>query len=207
MYLLIPFILIFASIGAIIFIVWRKLAGLMKFAESEISITSFSIKKDWKALFYDFCPEILSWLKNIKFEEYKEIWLIELEKALRRLRVVSLRMDRFSGVLIKKIRKQTSVSTNLNYQKKNDNDLPVVKSNDQEDFKKTESRLIIEIAKNPKNSNLYEELGDLYSKMGDHQDAKESYEAAIELSPQNEELKKKLSSALEKINTPTSSQN
>ena len=48
---------------------------------------------------------------------------------------------------------------------------------------------------------FYEELGDLYSEAGEHKDAKESYEAAIELNSNSEELKQKLSSALEQINS------
>ena len=44
-------------------------------------------------------------------------------------------------------------------------------------------------------------LGDLYVKMKNFTDAKESYEVAIELDPGNEELKKKLSSVLEKLST------
>ncbi|OGN08532.1 MAG: hypothetical protein A3C61_01930 [Candidatus Yanofskybacteria bacterium RIFCSPHIGHO2_02_FULL_39_10] len=59
--------------------------------------------------------------------------------------------------------------------------------------------MIIEIAKNPKDAHLYEVLGDLYIEMENFVDAKESYEASIELSPQNGSLKIKLSEALEKL--------
>ena len=55
----------------------------------------------------------------------------------------------------------------------------------------------MEIAKNPKNSALYESLGDLYIEMRNYIDAKESYEAAVELNSQSESLKQKLSLALE----------
>ena len=58
---------------------------------------------------------------------------------------------------------------------------------------------IIEIAQNPKDSRLYEKLGDLYVEMENWNDAKESYEAAIELNPTAEELKRKLSTALERL--------
>ena len=68
-----------------------------------------------------------------------------------------------------------------------------------EDMKKEEQRLIIEIAKNPKDFKLYEILGDVYLKTNNLSDAKESYEAAIELNPHNEELQKKLSQLIEKM--------
>ena len=67
-------------------------------------------------------------------------------------------------------------------------------------LKNEEQRLIMEIAKNPKDARLYEALGDLYMEMSGFIDAKESYEAAIELNPQDESLKQKLSSALEGLN-------
>ena len=66
-------------------------------------------------------------------------------------------------------------------------------------MKREEQKLIIEIAKNPKDSKLYEILGDLYVKMNNLSDAKESFEAAIELSPNSEILQKKLSQVIEKV--------
>ena len=68
-----------------------------------------------------------------------------------------------------------------------------------EDMKREEQRMIIEIAKNPKDAKLYEVLGDLYIKMNNLLDAKESYEAAIELNPHSEELQKKRSQIVEKL--------
>ena len=63
-----------------------------------------------------------------------------------------------------------------------------------------EVSLIIPCLNEAGNAALYEELGDLYAKMGDYRDAKESYEAAIELNSNNEELKKKLLRTLEALN-------
>ena len=65
----------------------------------------------------------------------------------------------------------------------------------------------LEIDKNPKSATLYEELGDFYAKTENYQDAKESYEAAVELNPSDEALKKKHSQTLEKLNKPEDSQN
>ena len=220
MYLFIPLILILASAGGVFFIVWRKLAYLNEMARTESR--NGSSAGDWHALIYDLCPEVWDWVKSIKIKEYKEAWLLETEKLLRRFRVMSLKMDRFSDILIKKIRKRVrsgavfSISDSFTAGpglKTKTDEIWQDKSAEQsavkerEEFKKAEQRLILEIAKNPKNGSLYEELGDLYVKTGDYRDAKESYEAAMELSPQNEELKKKLSHALEKIAKPTGSQN
>ena len=198
-FILIPLVLILASFGGVLFIVSRKLPRLKELAEAE---SSNGVPHGWHTLVYDLCPEIWNWAKGIKVKEYKEMWLIETEKLLRRLRVTSQKMDRLSDLLIKKIRKSTNsgngpIFSAVEEGKEKQN--AETKEDDKVEFKKNEQRLIIEIAKNPKNSALYEELGDLYAKAGDHRDAKESYEAAIELNSNNEELKKKLSSALEKI--------
>jgi tetratricopeptide (TPR) repeat protein len=217
LYLIIPLILIVTSISGILFIVFRKLPRLKELAEIESnstvtgSINGASLESAWRHIVYDLCPEVWNWAKGIKVSEYKEMWLVEMEKLLRRLRVASLKMDRFSDSLIKKIRKQTHSSNGngstfsvaeFNNEKQN----AEVKPDGKTEFKKTEQRLILEIAKNPKNTAPYEELGDLYSEAGEYKDAKESYEAAIELNSNNEELKKKLSQALEKLNKPGSSQ-
>ncbi|MBI4158584.1 MAG: hypothetical protein HY505_03135 [Candidatus Yanofskybacteria bacterium] len=211
MFLFIPLILILASAGGIVFIVWRKLPRLEELAETESnstvigSINEAFWESGWRHIFYDLCPEIWNWVRSVKVKEYKEMWFVETEKLLRRLRLVSLKMDRFSDSLIKKIRKRTNSNNGngstfsvaeVNSEKQN----AEAKPDEKIEFKKTEQRLIIEIAKNPKNAALYEELGDLYSEAGEHKDAKESYEAAIELNSNSEELKKKLSQALERLN-------
>ena len=203
-FILIPLALIMASAGGILFIVWRKLPHLEGLTGSEDS-SGVAVEKNWRNVIYDLCPEVVEWVKNIKVEEYKETWLIEMEKLLRRLRVVSLKMDRFSSVLIKKIRNRAYSNGTFNYSSAQSEPAKAKSGvdpdiNGKEDLKKTEQKLILEIAKNPKNAVLYEELGDLYAEMGDYRDAKESYEAAIELNSNNEELKKKLSQALKNLN-------
>ena len=200
-FILIPFVLILASFGGILFIVSRKLPRLKELAETE---GSNGVPGSWHTLAYDLCPEIWNWAKGIKVREYKEMWLIETEKLLRRLRVTSQKMDRLSDSLIKKIRKSTNSGNGPTFsavEESKEKQNTETKEDDKAEFKKNEQRLIIEIAKNPKNGALYEELGDLYAKMGDYRDAKESYEAAIELNSNNEDLKKKLSSVLEKLSS------
>lgn len=191
------------STGGIFFIVWRKLPYLEKLAKSENSDGVY-LENNWSNFFYDLCPEVWDWATNINIKEYKEMWLVETEKLLRRLRVASLKMDRFSDSLIKKIRRRVysgngSTFAPVEESRKRQNE--EIKKDGKAEFKKNEQKLIIEIAKNPKNAVLYEELGDLYTKTGDYLDAKESYEAATELSPQSESLKQKLSFSLEKLNS------
>lgn len=190
MFILIPLLLILASAIGIFVIVWRKTPYLRKLSVADVQ-SSPSI---WADLF----PELSEGLNSTRLKHYRVVWLSELEKLLRRLRVVSLKMDRMSDSMIKRIRNFTErkhiQSPVLKVQK------PVrQKKETPEDMKREEQKLIIEIAKNPKNPALYEVLGDLYMKMTSYTDAKEAYEAAAELDPSKEELKVKHSQASEKV--------
>jgi len=154
----------------------------------------------------DLLPELSERLQNLKLKEYGNLWFIELEKFLRRLRVISLKIDRISESWIKKIRKGniSRTTTSVITEKTEITETPILKvqstlKTNTEEIKKEEQRLIIEIAKNPKDFKLYEILGDLYVKMKSFSDAKESFEAAIELSPHDEKLQKRLSQVAKKL--------
>ena len=203
MFLFIPLTLILASAVGISVIVFRKMPYLNKLTPETHQPVRAGVMGDFLT---DLFPEFSEGVKGLKLKEYGHLWLIELEKFLRRLRVVSLKMDRISESWINKIRKGHGfrMATSFVAEKKEAVETPVAKiqpalQTTLEDMKREEQRLIIEIAKNPKDSRLYEVLGELYVKMNNFSDAKESFEAAIELSPHNEELQKKLSFVLEKL--------
>ncbi|MDP3792561.1 MAG: hypothetical protein Q8Q89_02410 [bacterium] len=213
MFILIPLSFIFVSLIGIFFIVYRKKSYLEKLhslntaGDSEaasVTLQRFNLIDFGTDLF----PEVNKLLSKIDINKHKTVWLVETEKFVRKVRLVFLRVDRLSDSLIKKIRR---VHTNgkLNGHA-TDQQSEILTSSPVSDLVQTvkispnflkneEERLIIEIAQNPKDSNLYEKLGDLYIEMENWLDAKESYEAAIELNSTDEELKKKLSSALEKL--------
>jgi len=217
LFLIIPLSLILGSILAIAIIVGRKSQYIKKLAIADMSAqaegvaqSGVSSKNFTVRLFSELAPEMVGSFKKLKFYEYREAWLMELEKFLRRLRLLSLRIDRMSDSLISKIRKgyQNGHPAALDAPHESSSALiptiqvktvpaPIV--NDLEALRKEEQRLIIEIAKNPKDAGLYDTLGDLYIKMGEYTDAKESFEAAMELDPSNQDLKKKHSYALEKL--------
>jgi len=212
MYILTPLLLIFSSLLGITVIVWRKWEYIKKLAmiesgssEEVYGSLDFSLGRYGRELF----PEVEEFIKKIKFDEYKTSWLLEVEKLLRKIRLIFLKIDSFSDSLIKKVRR-VHANGKLNGQATNEvvehingtqtqKDLLSSQSISPAFLRNEEERLIIEIAHNPKDHQLYEKLGDLYVEMNGFVDAKESYEAAIELSPQNEALKQKLSSTLEKI--------
>lgn len=211
MFIIIPLTLVLASVIGILVLVFRKMPYLNKLTpEIHVPVQS-SLAGDFLA---DLFPEFSKVVKGLKLKEYGHLWLIELEKFLRKLRVVSLKMDRMSDSWIKRIRKGNLSRTTIPMvvEKTEIIENSVIKAQVApktilEDMKREEQKLIIEIAKNPKDSKLYEVLGDLYIKMNNLSDAKESFEAAIELSPHNEELQKKHSQVVEKINKLAGSQN
>ena len=197
MFIFIPLILIVASFAGIAFVVWKKVPYLKKLDTETVSNGS---------LLTDFFPEFVDGFRSLKFEEYKSLWFVELEKFLRKLRVISLKMERTADSMIKKVRKGNSLgvvtgnkTVVVEVEKKDVSRPKITQEFSLEDMKKEEQRFIIEIAKNPKDFKLYEVLGDLYVKMTNYSDAKESYDAAIELSPHNENLVKKRSQVLEKL--------
>ena len=224
MFLVIPLFVISISLAGTFFIIYRKRNYLNKLYSLNNAGTNESYiltgsDLNWKYYGAEFFPEIKAWLERLKLYEHRGKLLLELEKFLRRTRLIFLRIDRWSDALIKKIRRvhlngqlngKTSSQSppTLDIQNNEDTTLSTAEQLVQPQsaispvfLKNEEKQLIIEIAKNPKNYQLYEALGDLYIEMENWTDAKESYEAAIELNPQNEFLKQKLSSALEKLSS------
>src|SRR3989344_7001086 len=203
MFILVPLILILVSVVGISVIVFRKMPYLNKLTpETHISVRT-GVMGDFLT---DLLPEFSKGFKSLKLKEYGDLWLVELEKFLRKLRVASLKMDRMSDSWIKKIRSGSAFSVTNTTTTDKIEDVGAIIPKEQtvpkitmEDMKREEQGMIIEIAKNPKDPRLYEVLGDLYVKMNNFSDAKESFEAAIELSPHNEELQKKLSQVVKKL--------
>lgn len=218
MFIILPLSLVLASSLGISVIIYRKKPYLAKLIslDSGDEASSLSGKKNfsWKNYGEEFFPEIKALFSSLKLNEYKAHWLVELEKFLRRTRVVVLKFDRVSDGLIKKIRR-INVNDQLESVNKEINKVIAssveilspeinVASAPAEKIsaaflKNEEERLIVEIAKNPKDPALYEMLGDLYSEMGNSEDAQESYKAALELNPASELAKQKLSASIEKI--------
>ena len=187
-------------------IIFRKMPYLNKLNPETHPPVQMGVLGDFLT---DLFPEFSEGTKSLKLKKYGHLWLIEVEKLLRRLRVASLKMDRMSESWIKRIRRRGHgfrTATSAVGEKVGIMETHVFKSQlapkiTLEDMKREEQGLIIEIAKNPKNAKLYETLGDLYVKMNNFSDAKESFEAAIELNPNSETLQKKLSQVAEKLNT------
>src|SRR3989338_5504400 len=99
MFILIPILLILASAIGIFVIVWRKVPYLRKLSVADIHPSP--------GIWADLFPELSEGLNSNRLKHYRSVWLSELEKFLRRLRVMSLKIDRMSDSMIKKIRSFT----------------------------------------------------------------------------------------------------
>lgn len=194
MFLLLPIFVFIVSICLIGYLSFKKFEYLKKLVPETSNGQNSGIKSFAEELF----PEIFGYAQKIDLKSHKAGLLVEIEKLLRRLRVITLKIDAFSHRLISRIR-----VSNLNHEKAamaeeaaKDNQIeedkeitkfPHLLSDD--DLKKEEQKLIIEIAKNPKDVELYKTLGSVYMRLKQYPDARDSFASALKLEPENEWLK------------------
>jgi tetratricopeptide (TPR) repeat protein len=201
MYLYIPLGIFVVSLVGIVWIASRKFVYLKKLEPETIEATSGDIGF-WTEMF----PELTSFFKKIKLRQYNVNILSELEKTLRKLRILSMKIDTFTNKLIHRVRKSTKQQEAIIIKKaEQEEDLKPVEidpfdlgGSTKEELKQKEQYLIIEIAKNPKDAPLYKELGSLYMRTGELEDAKQSFEKALELEP-DDTTKRKLGRVLGKL--------
>jgi len=181
MYLVIPLILIVSSAAGIGYIVWPKIKEL----KNDENLPE--LKEDLWHLFF---PEFFRVWDGIDFQGFKRNALSDYEKFLRRVRILSLRTDNFVNRLLEKRQKKVPKPEFI----ESDGSADETKSADAY-FKTKENNLIAEIAKNPKDKNLYKALGALYFERKLYDDAREVFNVVLELDPNDLEIKE----AFEKI--------
>jgi tetratricopeptide (TPR) repeat protein len=195
----IPFGIFLASVLLIVWVIARKFVYLKKLAPEVITNTAAAQKSFWAELF----PELVVSFKKIKFREWKIAILAEFEKFLRKVRLIFLKVEAVTNQLIHKIRRTTVYQEEVLNQesrqeveveeKKESLTVSTEKNGDTvRDWKEEEQELIMEIAKNPKNADLYKKLGNLYLEAGEWIDASESFKKALELDPEDTSVKMKL---------------
>ena len=188
MNIIIPLTIISVSLIGVLYIVWKKTPYLKKLSVSEEGSYGF-----WKGMF----PGIAVYVEKVDIGAHRQEWMKEFEKFIRRLRVVSLKLDNFTNSLLHKIRTKNGELKNSenklefkNIEKTEEKEMSSEDSLD--DLKKEEQKLIIEIAKDPKNKDLYKGLGGVYLEMDNMKDAVESFKVALELDPEDREIESKL---------------
>lgn len=204
MYIIIPLVIIFVSAFAAAIIIWRKLPYLKKLPVDSVSVPEVGMLES-------FFPEASGYLKKVDFSLCRSLFFKEVEKFLRRLRVVSLKLDRFTHHLIDRIHTNGSVKgdvehlTPLSADESESKEVEMAVSistaelSVEEKQKKEEHVLIIEIAKHPKNAELYKKLADLYILAENFSDAVEALETALKLDPNDKKAEAKLRAVNKKL--------
>ncbi|MBI4117454.1 MAG: hypothetical protein HY451_02110 [Parcubacteria group bacterium] len=187
MFLLIPLILIASSGAGIVYIVWPKIKEIR-----EGEITS-EIKEDfWHLIF----PELFRFLSltRSKFVIFRQNAAVDYEKFLRRIKILSLKTHNLTNKLLERRQKERRRAERRQETEpesdfwKGGGTLDSRKSI----FKTKENNLIAEIAKSPKEKNLYQVLGALYLENQMYDEAKEVFDVVLELDPNDSEAKESL---------------
>ncbi len=202
MFFFIPFGIFLASLVLIAVIVVRKFTYLKRLSPEAIENSNTVQGGFWEELF----PELSDKLKQIKLREYRVNFLEEFEKFLRRLRLISLRIDSLTNKMIHSVRKSTLYHEEILSRESDIEGTQEVKPavtkrgfKKREEYKKDEQQLIIEIAKDPKNPVLYKKLGQIYVLTGENEDAYHSFKKALELNPEDEDIKMRLDKVTAKL--------
>ncbi|MBI4160402.1 MAG: tetratricopeptide repeat protein [Candidatus Yanofskybacteria bacterium] len=201
MFLIIPLAIFLASIFALVWLISRKFVYLKKLSPEVIENSMSNGQGFWS----EFFPGFANKFDKDRWQKHKMSFLAEFEKFLRRLRLVSLKIDIFTNKLINRTRRSLidheksvngsidSVQTALETK----SDLVVIDK--AKALKEEEQALIIEIAKNPNDPELYKELGKIYIKTGEMIDAVESFKKALELDPGDDGIRAKLEKAEKRL--------
>lgn len=205
MFLIIPLTIFAVSAGLGIWLIARKFVYLKRLTPE--AVTS-DVLNPQDGFWSEFFPEIKSWIRKVNPQEYKVNFLAEFEKFLRKFRLLFLKIETLNSRLIHKVRKTTIEQGEVLSEKAAQEEaqqLAAIKAETEDkkdggmDLKEKEQSLIIEIAKDPKNSELYKGLGRLYIKTKNWEDAYESFKKAVELNPEDVEANQELDRASRKI--------
>lgn len=210
MFLLVPLAILLVSLVGIVWLIGRKFVYLKKLSPEIVEETAVANGNGGSPNFWaEFFPELAAKLEKSRWQKYKLAFLAESEKFLRKLRLVSLKIDASTNKLIHKIR-QSLIHHEKMASEKMANGAGDIQGESEVKFnlaiidktkmlKEEEHRLIIEIAKNPNDAELYKELGKISVRLGEISDAVESFTKALELDPGDEEIRAKLERVKKKL--------
>lgn len=196
MFLIIPFSLALVSLLVITVIVWRKMPYLRKLTPEAHEMGD--------TILHDYAPELIDRVKTVPWRQYVQNTLVEFEKALRRGRLLMSSLDRASDKVIKKVRRvheetgrqhEQIVAERKEEAARQEEEPDEIDMEDPDQLRQEEQRLIVAIAQNPKDVDLYSGLARVYMRLQNYADAVEALSAATKLSPEDEAIKTRLERA------------
>ena len=199
MFIVIPLITFAVAACAVAVIVWRKMPALQRL---EVGAEDL-----YKPFMGEMFPEVADAVAHIDIRAWRQESLRELEKLLRWLRLALTKVVSASDTLIHKVRQEHIQSRSIDevveatheVKKQDIVALAAAAENPLSTLRQREQELIEAIAQNPRNSQLYKEIGDLYAKLKNYEDAKEAYATVLKFNPNDTVAEKKLSSVLQKL--------
>ena len=146
-------------------------------------------------------PEVFTYTEHIDIPSWRKRMLQELEKGLRWMRLLFAKVVRLSDNLIHQVRQEHLESQPLEeiIDAPRESGTPSVHvesqsvpANSLEALRIQEQKLILAIAQNPRDTQLYKEIGDVYGKLKSYSDAKEAFAKVLKLDPKDTTAQEKL---------------
>jgi tetratricopeptide (TPR) repeat protein len=199
MFLIIPFSLALAALLVVLVIVWRKRTYLRKLTPEAHVFGETAL--------HDFAPEMMGWIESVPWRRFVHNLLVEIEKVLRKARLLMSSLDQASDKVIRKVRtvhqatakqheeivaQRQEAQEAVEKQAEEPDDLDM---DDPEQLRQEEQRLIVAIAQSPKDIEQYIQLARVYMRLGNFSDAIEALQAASRIEPENEGVLKRLERA------------
>ncbi len=204
MYIALPLAIFVLAILLIAIIAGRKFVYLRKLDTKAITESPANKKTFWPEMF----PEFVSAAEKIKWREHRLQMLTESEKSLRKLRLFFLKIEAFTHRLINSIRRSTKHDEQILIQQEKEEERKEELKKEEiletkKDPKEEEQHLIMRIAQNPKDAELYRELGMLYIEMGSFDEAIQCFQAILLLDPADMDAKNRVEELKERSKKET----
>ncbi len=148
---------------------------------------------------HDLLPFVSTYWERLDFPRKKVALMSELEKILRKFRLLFLRIEHSMVRVIDALRRRNlrHVEAIAEDQDKEEKDEVPVVHDPILALRQREQLLIMSIAKDPKNPRLYDELGDVFLELNEIGDARQSYQTTLQLEPENEIVRKKIENLID----------
>lgn len=199
MFLIIPSSLALAALLVVVVIVWRKRTYLRKLTPEAHTFG--------ETIVHDFAPELMAWVESVPWRRFVHNLLVEIEKVLRKARLLMSSLDQASDKVIRKVRTVHQATAKQHKEIVAQRQEEVAKMaeqteepdeldmDDPEQLRQEEQRLIVAIAQNPKEVSQYVRLARVYMRLENFGDAIEALQAAAKLDPEDEVIAKRLERA------------